>query len=326
MNTQRGQETIYKQIVATNKESYYDEFFKVLDESKTTINGKTYDVFPNKALIKDSVRGQFFKDFLNNSRDLSGQYPVLSRGNATKFLNQHRFLMKKDGFLTKTQSDAIEDYTKSINILEGKIKQASEAGSNPVMFLQLNQAGALSQGLGLFLGGTGSIDPGTVAFFVLGPAGIARAFSSPKITNLLINGLGGKGLTIDSTQKLTRYFGQLSSALVDEGLMAAEDATAMMSEIEGNKTQYDNFFRTGILEGAQGDILPNPEATPPIEVNTGRGRTIVNEPPADTANIPLPEVGRSNLPLGGAQQSNLELYNALFHKGGIVDAKKINQR
>ena len=90
--------------------------------------------------------------------------------------------------------------------------------------------------------------------------------------------------------------------------------------------KYDNFFRTGILEGAQGDILPNPEAAPPIEVNTGRGRTIVNEPPADTANIPLPEVGRSNLPLGGAQQSNLELYNALFHKGGIVDAKKINQR
>ena len=52
-------------------------------------------MFPNKALIKDSVRGQFFKDFLNNSRDLSGQYPVLSRGNATKFLNQPRFLMKK---------------------------------------------------------------------------------------------------------------------------------------------------------------------------------------------------------------------------------------
>ena len=124
-------------------------------------------MFPNKALIKDSVRGQFFKDFLNNSRDLSGQYPVLSRGNATKFLNQHRFLMKKDGFLTKTQSDAIEDYTKSINILEGKIKQASEAGSNPVMFLQLNQAGALSQGLGLFLGGTGSIDPGTLLHFCI---------------------------------------------------------------------------------------------------------------------------------------------------------------
>ena len=76
------------------------------------------------------------------------------------------------------------------------------------LFMQLNQAGALSQGLGLFLGGTGTVDPGTAAFFVLGPAGIAKAFSSPRITELLIKGIGGKGLTIDSTQKLTRYFGQ----------------------------------------------------------------------------------------------------------------------
>ena len=137
--------------------------------------------------------------------------------------------MKKDGFLTANQAKAIEDYTKNINIVEGKIKAAGEAGSNPVMFMQLNQAGALSQGLGLFLGGTGTIDPGAAAFFVLGPAGIAKAFSSPKITDVLIRGIGGKGFTIDSTQKLTRYFGQLTSAMVDEGLMGAEDATAIRS-------------------------------------------------------------------------------------------------
>ena len=34
-------------------------------------------------------------------------------------------------------------------------------------------------------------------------------------TNLLIKGMGGKGLTIDSTQKMTRYFSQLASAGVD---------------------------------------------------------------------------------------------------------------
>ena len=95
----------------------------------------------NRTLKRLKKKGPFIfkKNFLNNSRDLSGQYPILTRGKATKFLEQHRFLMKKDGFLTSTQSKAIEDYTKSINILEGKIKQAAEAGSNPVMFLQLNQ-------------------------------------------------------------------------------------------------------------------------------------------------------------------------------------------
>jgi len=317
----RGVEQVYKRIVAANKESYYDEFFKVLDESKTTINGKTYNVFPNAADIKDAVRGQFFRDFLNNSRDLTGQYPVLTRGKATKFLESHRFLMKKDGFLTANQAKAIEDYTKNINIVEGKIKAAGEAGSNPVMFMQLNQAGALSQGLGLFLGGTGTVDPGTAAFFVLGPAGIAKAFSSPKITELLIKGIGGKGLTIDSTQKLTRYFGQLTSAMVDEGLMGAEDATAIMSEIDGNKSNYDNFFKTGILEGAQGEPRPNPEEAPPIDVNLGRGSNTMN-----TA-VPLPTVTPSDLPIStSAPQdgSNLQLAQTLnlFNKGGIVSAKK----
>ena len=317
----RGVEQVYKRIVAANKESYYDEFFKVLDESKTTINGKTYNVFQNADEIKDAVRGQFFKDFLNNSRDLTGQYPVLTRGKATKFLESHRFLMKKDGFLTANQAKAIEDYTKNINIVEGKIKAAGEAGSNPVMFMQLNQAGALSQGLGLFLGGTGTVDPGTAAFFVLGPAGIAKAFSSPRITELLIKGIGGKGLTIDSTQKLTRYFGQLTSALVDEGLMGSEDATAIMSEIDGNKSNYDNFFKTGILEGAQGEPRPNPEEAPPIDVNLGRGSNTMN-----TA-VPLPTVTPSDLPISASAPqdgSNLQLAQTLnlFNKGGIVSAKK----
>jgi len=323
----RGVEQVYKRIVAANKESYYDEFFKVLDESKTTINGKTYNVFPNAPRIKDAVRGQFFKDFLNNSRDLTGQYPILTRGKATKFLESHRFLMKKDGFLTSQQVKAIEDYTKNINIVEGKIKAAGEAGANPVMFMQLNQAGALSQGLGFFLGGTGVVDPGTAAFFVLGPAGIARAFANPRITDLLIKGIGGKGLTIDSTQKLTRYFGQLTSAMVDEGLMGSEDATAIMSEIDGNKSNYDNFFKTGILEGAQGEPRPNPEEAPPIDVNLGKGRTITNLPPEQDSRVSLPTITPSDLPISASAPqggSNLQLASALnlFNKGGIVSAKK----
>ena len=147
------------------------------------------------------------------------------------------------------------------------------------------------------------------------------AIPSPKITELLIKGIGGKGLTIDSTQKLTRYFGQLTSAMVDEGLMGAEDATAIMSEIDGNKSNYDNFFKTGILEGAQGEPRPNPEEAPPIDVNLGRGSNTMN-----TA-VPLPTVTPSDLPIStSAPQdgSNLQLAQTLnlFNKGGIVSAKK----
>tara|TARA_R100001369_G_scaffold2956_2_gene9603 strand:+ start:6543 stop:9185 length:2643 start_codon:yes stop_codon:yes gene_type:complete len=329
LNTQRGRETVYKQIVASGKEDYYDTFFKVLDESKTTINGKTYDVFENAGEIKNAVRGQFFKDFLENSRDLTKQYPVLTKGKATKFLENHRFLLKKDGFLTKTQAQGLEDYTKNINILEGKIKAAGEAGSNPVMFMQLNAAGAFSQGIGVFLGGTGAIDPGTAAMFVAGPMGVAKLFSSPKLTKLLIEGLGGKGITIDSTVKLTRYMSQLSSGLVGEGVISSQEATAMMNQIEGNKQNYDTFFKTGILEGANAERLSDPENAPAIELDpklknaSPQSQVNANADNRTTANIPLPNVTPSNLPMGG-QQSNTELAQALnlFNKGGIVSAKK----
>ena len=326
LNNERGIEKVYKQIVASGQEDYYDVFFKTLDEAKTTINGQKFDLFPNRTEIKAAVRGQFLTDYLKNSVSLKGQYPTLTNTQAQKFLNQHRFLLKKDGFLSGQQVKNLEDYTDAMKIYEGKIKNASEAGSNPMMFMQLNAAGAFSQGLGLFMGATGNFDPGTAAFFVAGPAGIARMISSPRFTNLLIKGLGGKGLTIDSTQKMTRYFSQLASAGVDEGIFSAEEATSMMNEIEGNKSKYDQFFKTGILEVAQGEMRPNPEEAPAIEVVNNRSqRTIVNEPPAsaiNTSNIPLPNVTPSNLPMGG--QSNTELAQALnlFNKGGIVSAKK----
>jgi len=332
LNNERGIETVYKQIVASGKEDYYDVFFKTLDESKTTINGKKFDLFPNRDEIKSAVRGQFLTDYLKNSVKIEGkQYPTLTNQQAQKFLAQHKFLMKKDGFLTPSAKKGIEEYTDAMKIYEGRIKEAQEAGSNPMMFMQLNAAGAFSQGLGLFMGATGNFDPGTAAFFVAGPAGLAKMISSPRFTNLLIKGLGGKGLTIDSTAKMTRYFSQLASAGVDEGIFSAEDATSMMNEIEGNKSRYDKFFETGILEGAQGELKPDPSEAPSIDVSLrspqqGGRLGVSNE--ATTPNsptVPLPNVVPSNLPMGGStQQSNTELAQALnlFSKGGIVSAKK----
>ena len=314
LNNKRGIETVYKQIVASGKEDYYDVFFKTLDESRTTINGKKFDLFPNRKEIKAAVRGQFISDYLKNSVKIEGkQYPTLTNQQAQKFLQQHKFLLNKDGFLSDSARKGINEYTDAMKIYEGRIKEASEAGSNPMMFMQLNAAGAFSQGLGLFMGATGNFDPGTAAFFVAGPAGLAKMISSPRFTNLLIKGLGGKGLTIDSTQKMTRYFSQLASAGVDEGIFSAEEATSMMNEIEGNKTKYDNFFKTGILEGAQGEMLPDPEAAPAIEVDqrtsTSRlGMGNQDTSPMNTA-MSLPNIQPSNLPLTG--QSNTQQALAL---------------
>jgi hypothetical protein len=79
----------------------------------------------------------------------------------------------------------------------------------------------------------------------------------------------------------------------------------MMNEIEGNKSRYDKFFETGILEGAQGELKPDPSEAPPIDVSLnlpqqGGRLGVSNE--ATTPNsptIPLPNVTPSNLPVTG---------------------------
>jgi hypothetical protein len=122
---------------------------------------------------------------------------------------------------------------------------------------------------------------------------------------------------------MTRYFSQLASAGVDEGIFSAEDATSMMNEIEGNKSRYDKFFETGILEGAQGELKPDPSEAPSIDVSLRSPQNEATTPNSPT--VPLPNVVPSNLPMGGStQQSNTELAQALnlFSKGGIVSAKK----
>ena len=87
---------------------------------------------------------------------------------------------------------------------------------------------------------------------------------------------------------------------------------------------YFNLYKTGILEGAQGEMRPNPESAPAIEVvrNQAQPMTASAMSPKNTSNIPLPNVIPSNLPMGG--QPNTELAQALnlFNKGGIVSAKK----
>jgi hypothetical protein len=198
------------------------------------------------------------------------------------------------------------------------------------MLVQMKQAGALSQIVGVVGFGTGTIDPGAATFFVLGPAGLAYAMSRPATTRALINGLGKGNKGIDSYQGLTRYIGQLSSALVSEGIIGPVEAKAAMDKVQGNKEAYEKYFETGVMPNAPAKREFDPENAPAIEIDpylqsgiqkqgTGqRAGSIVRS----GSDIPLPNVTPSNLPIGG--QSNTELAQALnlFNKGGIVSAKK----
>ena len=154
--------------------------------------------------------------------------------------------------------------------------------------------------------------------------------SRPATTRALIEGLGKGNKGIDSYQKLTRYVGQLGSALVAEGIVGPVEAKAAMDKVEGNKEAYEQYFKTGVMPGAPAKREFDPENAPAIEIDpylqsgvqqqgTGqRAGSIVRS----GSDIPLPNVTPSSLPMGG--QSNTELAQALnlFNKGGIVSAKK----
>ena len=198
------------------------------------------------------------------------------------------------------------------------------------MLVQMKQAGALSQIVGVVGFGTGTIDPGAATFFVLGPAGLAYAMSRPATTRALIEGLGRGNKGIDSYQGLTRYIGQLSSALVSEGIIGPVEAKAAIDKVQGNKEAYEQYFKTGIMPNAPAKREFDPENAPAIEIDpylqsgikrqgTGQRTGSIVRSGSD---IPLPNVQPSNLPLAG--QSNTELAQALnlFSKGGIVSAKK----
>lgn len=331
LKTDFGQERLYKNIIGAGKPTYFRAFQKSLRDGKIEAGGKKYDLFPQREAIQGALQGQFFKDFLRNSVDKSGQYFKLNKTGAEKFLKDYDWLLKDDvGFLTKSQIKGIKDYTRRLQLIEGKIKPPGAAGTSGDMLVQMKQAGALSQIVGVVGFGTGTIDPGAATFFVLGPAGLAYAMSRPATTRALIEGLGKGSKGIDSYQGLTRYVGQLSSALVSEGIIGPVEAKAAMNKVEGNKEAYEQYFKTGVMPGAPAKREFDPENAPSIEIDpylqsgiqkqgTGqRAGSIVRS----GSDIPLPNVTPSNLPMGG--QSNTELAQALnlFNKGGIVSAKK----
>jgi hypothetical protein len=311
LKTDFGQERLYKNIIGAGKPSYFRAFQKSLKDAKINAGGKQYDLFPEREQIIGALQGQFFKDFLRNSVDKSGQYYKLNKTGAEKFLKDYDWLLKDEvGFLTKSQIKGIKDYTRRLQLIEGKIKPPGAAGTSGDMLVQMKQAGALSQIVGVVGFGTGTIDPGAATFFVLGPAGLAYAMSRPATTRALIEGLGKGNKGIDSYEKLTRYVGQLGSALVAEGIVGPVEAKAAMDKVQGNKEAYEQYFKTGIMPGAPAKREFDPENAPAIEIDPYLQSGIQKQSSGQRvgsivqsgSSAPLPNVQPSNLPLTG--QSN----------------------
>ena len=328
-----GQKKILDQILIKGKNDVADDFLKKLDATDNGIPfgkpgaGKPLIKRREAELIKDGIRGQFIKKFIAESTDAKDQYLYLRANKARDFVERdYKEFIEKGGLLNKDQQEYLKEFVDTLKFADGAITAPGVKSGRGTIFIQLKEAGAITQMGTVFLSGQGYIDPGTATAFVLAPAALSRLFTNPRLMKFLIDGT--KGAQSRNFNQFSRFMGQFGSALVAEGLITEENNSIVQTNIKTNQENIEKIIR-GEIPG--GDFFPEEDINPakadaiPFDLNQGTTQATTVQGPT-TADIPLPEVAPSNLPIGGGQQSNLQLAQALnlFNKGGIVSAKKVN--
>ena len=328
-----GQKKILDQILVKGKNDVADDFFKKLDATDNGIPfgkpgaGKPLIERREAELIKDGIRGQFIKKFIAESTDAKDQYLYLRANKARDFVERdYKEFIEKGGLLTKDQQEYLKEFVDTLKFADGAITAPGVKSGRGTIFIQLKEAGAITQMGTVFLSGQGYIDPGTAMAFVFAPAALSRLFTNPRLMKFLIDGT--KGAQSRNFNQFSRFMGQFGSALVAEGLITEENNSIVQTNIKTNQENIEKLIRGEIPDG---DFFPEEDINPaaadaiPFDLNQGTTQPTTAQGPT-TADIPLPQVTPSNLPIGGGQQSNLQLAQALnlFNKGGIVSAKKVN--
>ena len=328
-----GQKKILDQILIKGKNDVADDFFRKLDMTDNGIvagqkgAGKRLIQKEDADKIKDGIRGQFIKKFISESTDAKDQYLYLRANKARDFVERdYKDFIEKGGLLTQNQVGQLKEFVKTLKFADGAITAPGVKAGRGTIFIQLKEAGAITQMASVFLSQQGYIDPGSALAFVVAPAALSKLFTNPRLMKFLIDGT--KGAQSRNFNQFSRFMGQFGSALVAEGLITEENNSIVQTNIKTNQENIEKLIRGEIPDG---DFFPEEDINPakadaiPFDLGEGTIQSATAQRP-NPADIPLPNVEPSNIPLGGAQQSNLQLAQALnlFNKGGIVSAKKVN--
>jgi hypothetical protein len=324
-----GQKAILDQIlVKGTKNDVATDFFNKLDMTDTGIiagqkgAGKRLLDEKEANLLKDAVRGQFIKRFINDSTEIKDQYLFLRADKARNFVERDfANLINDSSFLKPQQAAHMKEFASALKFADGAITSPGAKSGRGRIFIQLKEAGALTQLGAVAAGYGGVIDPGAATAFVIAPWALSRVFTNPKLFELLINGVKGQPRNFE---QFSRFMNQLGTGLVSNGIVSEEQNSMVQRNIKVNEENYRNIYAGKLPNDTffekEDTFSPEAASAIPVEINQPRART--NYIPPN-----LPNVQPSNLPLGGQNQSNLQLAQALnlFNKGGIVDAKKVNQ-
>ena len=210
-------EIVYKSIVASGDRP------SLIKKTVEIINKRIKDP-TKKANLINSIRGQFLEDALSKSQKGVSQYGTqLDANKLNSFLNKKKLAIKE--LFTSGQIADLKKFQSALAFSQGVLKK--KGGLPGAIFIQMKQSGAIMQIAGA--GTAGALgSPGIAATIILGPAALAKAFTSPKIIRFLT--LGYKYNQNPSIAG--RYFYQAVTQMAAEGIITQDDADEISREMK----------------------------------------------------------------------------------------------
>ena len=212
-------DTLFKKIINSDPDLVYKAIIAAGD--RPTLVKRTFDILDKrikvpaeKALLKNKIRGEFLEDMLSRSQVENNQFGVeVDAGKLFK-----NYTQKKKTFETMFSKEERSNFNKFLNALRFAQGRKSKAGGLPGgMMIQMKQSGAILELGGLLGVGTGFTGAG--ATFLLGPAVIAKAFTTPKIIKSLTLGFQYS----DNPKLARRYVLQSLTYMAADGLISQDD-------------------------------------------------------------------------------------------------------
>ena len=221
-------DTLFKKIINSDPDLVYKAIIAAGD--RPTLVKRTFDILDKrikdpaeKALLKNKIRGEFLEDMLSRSQVENNQFGVeVDAGKLFK-----NYTQKKKTFETMFSKEERSNFNKFLNALRFAQGRKSKAGGLPGgMMIQMKQSGAILELGGLLGVGTGFTGAG--ATFLLGPAVIANAFTTPKIIKSLTLGFQYS----DNPKLARRYVLQSLTYMAADGLISQDDLNEVKSQLK----------------------------------------------------------------------------------------------
>jgi hypothetical protein len=213
-------EIVYKSIVASGDRP------SLMKRTLEIINKRIKDP-TKKANLINAIRGQFLEDAISKSSKSVSQYGTqLDANKLTSFLSKKDMFLKE--LFTPTQIKDLKKFQSALAFSQGVLKK--KGGLTGGIFIQMKQSGAVMQLAQLGAGGSAALTgaPIIAATIIFGPAGLAKALTSPKVIKALT-----LGFKYNQTPSLYgRYFYQAVTQMAGEGIITQDEADEISKDMK----------------------------------------------------------------------------------------------